>query len=57
MKTFNLEEKEIEIVQDLRKLSEHERRVFANAIRRSATERDPATLPPSDKIVPLVLRK
>ena len=57
MKTFNLEEKEIEIVQDLRKLSEHERRVFANAIRRSATERDPATFPPSDKIVPLVLRK
>lgn len=56
MPTFNLDTKEIEIIRDLRKLSEHERRVFSNAIRRSAEEREPPAIT-GDKIIPLVLPK
>lgn len=56
MRVFNLEDKEIEVIKDLRKLSEHERRVFSNAIHRSAEDRDPPAFT-GDKIVPLVLPK
>ncbi len=54
MRTFNLEDAEIEVIKDLRKLSAHEQRVFTSAIHRSAEERE-APEPRNGKIVPLVI--
>jgi hypothetical protein len=56
VRTFNLDDAEIEFIQDLRKLGDLERRVFTNAIHRSAEDREPQ-FAKSSKIVPLVLPK
>jgi hypothetical protein len=56
MRTYHVHDHEIDVINDLRKLSEHERRVFTSAIHRSAEERDP-TPAQDDKVVRLVLPK
>jgi hypothetical protein len=41
MRAFYLDDNEIELIKDLRTLTEHERHVLAGAIRRSAQDKQP----------------